>query len=91
MQILNRCDTTFPYVLGIRLSIADMLNRGYLSDPGNDVRVMAMKLLLDVQDKTRQGVHAATGKRILVYKHCFKSLMKDSHAAMKFTFLNLSV
>ena len=52
-------------MLGIELSIADMLNRGYLSDPGNDVRVMAMKLLRDVPDKTRQGVHEATGKKDL--------------------------
>ena len=78
-------------MLGIELSIADMLNRGYLSDPENDVRVMAMKLLRDVPDKKRQGVHEATGKKILVYKHCFKSLVKDSHAARKLTFLNLSV
>ena len=76
---------------GIQLSIADTLSRAYLSDPGNDVRIMAMELLLDVPDKTRQGVHEATGKYVLVYKHCFKSLVKDSHAASKFTFLNLSV
>jgi hypothetical protein len=62
MMRLYRYDITFEYVKGTQLYIADILSRAYLPHVGDEVSVMAVSPLLDVEDRTREEVKAATAQ-----------------------------